>query len=203
MEHLETEVKFFLKDIVTIRNSIAELGADSLGRVFETNILFEDKNNSLLSKESLLRLRKDTKTTLTFKSQPPVKDNQCKILKELEVEVSDCTTMKHILESIGFHNALIYEKWRETFVLKSTNFCIDTMPFGDFLEIEGPKKDLKRLASAINMEWRKRSILNYHEIFTCIKEQLNLSFTDVTFSNFTNVNVDLSRYTHLFEAGGP
>jgi adenylate cyclase class 2 len=203
MEHLEIEIKFFLQDVSPIRNRIIELGADSLGRVFETNVLFEDKDKSLIQKKSLLRLRKDMKTTLTFKSQPPVKDNHVKILHELEVEVSDFSTMNRILESIGFHNAMIYEKWRETFVLQSTHFCIDTMPFGDFLEIEGPKKDIKRLASRINLEWRKRIILNYHEMFIRIKEQLNLPFSDVTFNNFKNVKVGLAQYSHFFEVGGP
>ena len=201
MEHLETEVKFFLKDVSSIRKRIIELGAGSVGRVFETNILFEDKNKSLIRKKSLLRLRQDTKTTLTFKSQPHEKDNHFKILKELEVEASDFSTMKLILESLGFHNELIYEKWRETFILSSTSFCLDTLPYGEFLEIEGKKEDIKKLAAKINLEWRKRIILNYHEIFNIIKEKLNLSFPDVTFSNFKNIKVDLAKYSHLFEAG--
>jgi len=36
-----------------------------------------------------------------------------------------------------------------------------------------------------------------------IKEKLNLSFPDVTFSNFKNIKVDLAKYSHLFEAGDP
>ncbi len=160
MEHIETEIKFFLKDVSSIRNRIIKLGAGSVGRVFETNIVFEDKNKSLIQKNSLLRLRQDTKTTLTFKSRPPVRDEHFKTLRELEIEVSDFSTTKLILESLGFHNEMIYEKWRETLVLNSTTLCIDTMPFGDFLEIEGPKKDIKKLASRINLEWRKRIIFN-------------------------------------------
>jgi len=203
MEYIETEVKFFLKDVNVIRNRIIKLGAGSVGRVFETNIVFEDKNKSLIQKNSLLRLRQDTKTTLTFKSRPPVRDEHFKTLRELEIEVSDFSTTKLILESLGFHNEMIYEKWRETLMLNSTTFCIDTMPFGDFLEIEGPKKDIKKLASRINLEWRKRIIFNYHEVFDLIKEQFNLSFSDVTFSNFNNVKVDLAQCSHLFEVGDP
>lgn len=203
MEYLETEVKFFLRDISSTRNSIIALGAERLGRVFETNILFEDKDKNLMRKKSLLRLRRDTKTTLTFKSRPPVKDNHYKIFRELEVEVSDFSTMKLILGSLGFHNEMIYEKWRETFVLNSTRFCIDTVPFGDFLEIEGNKKDIKELAFRINLEWEKRIILNYHELFNIIKKELNLSFSDVTFSNFKNIKVDLTKYSYLFEADDP
>jgi hypothetical protein len=34
-----------------------------------------------------------------------------------------------------------------------------------------------------------------------IKEKLNLSFSDVTFSNFNSVKVDLAQCSHLFEVG--
>lgn len=68
MEPLEVEVKFYIPDISPIRNRILELGAVSTGQVFESNIRFEDENKTLMKKKFLLRLRKDSKTTLTFKS---------------------------------------------------------------------------------------------------------------------------------------
>ena len=182
-----------------IRDRIIELSAVSRGRVFETNIRFDDADNHLIEKKSLLRLRQDTKTILTFKSEPPFKDDQFKILRELEVEVSDFTTMKHILESLGFREEQVYEKWRETFILNRTNLCLDTMPYGDFLEIEGQKDDIKKLASQIGLKWKKRILLNYLAIFDIIKQKLNLPFYDVTFSNFINIRFDLAEYLDLLE----
>jgi adenylate cyclase class 2 len=199
MEHLEIEVKFYLSDMDAIRDRILELGAVSMGRVFETNLRFEDADNRLIEKKSLLRLRRDTKTTLTFKSEPPFKNDQFKILKELEVEVNDFTTMKHILESLGFREEQVYEKWRETFRLNSTNLCLDTMPYGDFLEIEGQKEDIKQLAYRIGLKWQKRILFNYLAIFDVIKQKLNLPFYDVTFSNFINIRFDLAEYLDLIE----
>jgi adenylate cyclase class 2 len=199
MEHLEIEVKFYLSDMDRMRDRIIEIGGVSRGRVLETNIRFDDADNSLIQKKSLLRLRKDKTTTLTFKSEPPVKDNQFKILRELEVEVSDFTTMKHILESLGFREEQVYEKWRETFVLHSTNLCLDMMPYGSFLEIEGPKEDIKKLASQIGLKWEKRILLNYLAIFDVIKQKSNLPFYDVTFSNFINIRFDLAEYLDLIE----
>jgi len=199
MENLEIEIKVYLPDMDFIRDRIIELGAVSRGRVFETNIRFDDADNHLIEKKSLLRLRQDTKTILTFKSEPPFKDDQFKILRELEVEVSDFTTMKHILESLGFREEQVYEKWRETFILNRTNLCLDTMPYGDFLEIEGQKDDIKKLASQIGLKWKKRILLNYLEIFDIIKQKLNLPFYDVTFSNFINIRFDLAEYLDLLE----
>jgi adenylate cyclase class 2 len=199
MENFETEVKFYLPEVNPVRRRIMALGADFKGRVFETNLRFEDADNRLIQKKSLLRLRKDIKTTLTFKSEPPFKDDQFKTLRELEVEVSDFAGMKQILESLGFHEEQVYEKWRETFVLSYTHFCLDTMPYGDFLEIEGPKKDIKELASRIGLKWHQRILLNYLAIFDVIRKQLNLGFSDVTFENFKNIRFDLAEHPGLLD----
>ncbi len=203
MAYLETEVKFFLTDIRSLRNRIIELGADCKGRVFETNIRFEDKDKNLYQNKALLRLRKDRKTTLTFKSEPPVQNNQFKVLRELEVEVSDFSTMKHILGSIGFQPEQIYEKWRETFILNDSILCLDAMPYGDFLEIEGQKEHIKKVASQIGLQWEKRILLNYLAIFDIIRLKLNLPFNDVTFERFKNIRLDLEEYLDLLEAKRP
>ena len=158
MEYLETEVKFYLPNIDPIRTRMIDIGAVFKHRTFETNIRFEDAEKSLIKKQSLLRLRRDKKITLTFKSTPPFKDNQFKILQEFEVEVSDFGAMEHILKSLGFQEEQVYEKWREAYVLGDTYLCLDTMPYGDFLEIEGKKESIKQLSSQIGLLWEKRRI---------------------------------------------
>jgi len=200
VEFLETEVKFYLPDMEQIRTRIANLGAVFKGRALETNIRFEDAQKTLIQKKSLLRLRKGTKITLTFKSEPSFKDNQFKILEEFEVEVSDFDIMEHILKSLGFKEEQVYEKWRETYVLGDTHICLDTMPYGNFLEIEGKKESIRQLASQIGLLWEKRILLNYLAIFDILKRQLNLSFYDVTFSNFNNIRFDMAQYLNLIEA---
>ncbi|MGW8324576.1 MAG: class IV adenylate cyclase [Desulfobacterales bacterium] len=200
MKYLETEVKFYLPNIDSIRTRLIDLGAVFKHRTFETNIRFEDPEKSLIKKKSLLRLRKDKKITLTFKSEPPLKDDQFKILKEFEVEVSDFDAMEHILKSLGFKEEQVYEKWREIYVFGDTHLCLDTMPYGDFLEIEGTKESIQQLALKIGLLWEKRILLNYLAIFDIIKRQLNLSFYDVTFGNFNNVQFDMAQYLKLIEA---
>jgi adenylate cyclase class IV len=56
MQKLEVEVKFYLADIEAIRTHILELGAKSNGRLFETNIRYEDKNNSLMPDEEKIAI---------------------------------------------------------------------------------------------------------------------------------------------------
>ena len=199
MEHIETEVKFFITDPVRLREKIISLGALSGGNIFETNIIFEDKDKNLIKNKSLLRLRKDSKTTLTFKSPPPDEDSRFKMLKELEVEVSDFATAVRILESLGFIKEQIYEKWRETLVLGSTFFCIDKVPYGDFLEIEGNKEKIMEYASLLGLDWKERILLNYLELFDILKKSLDLSFSDMTFENFKKVGANFSKYFYAIK----
>lgn len=190
MEHLEIEVKFYITNVDLMCNNILGIGAYGMGRVHETNLCFDNNKNDLMQKNSLLRLRKDRSTTLTFKSLPVLQDKNFKVLNELEVEVSNFSTAKLILESLGFFKKQIYEKMRETFVIDNAKLCMDTLPFGTFLEIEDEKKNIKDISSRIGLDWGKRITTNYLEIFDRIKQKLNLTFVDVTFDNFKNLNVD-------------
>lgn len=201
-EHFEIEVKFLTTDAGCLREKLISLGAVSGGNFFETNIRFDDKNKSLFKNKSLLRLRRDAKTTLTFKSRPPVKDNRFKIMRELEVEVSDFFIAGQILESLGFIKEQIYEKWRETFTTGDTVFCIDKMPYGDFLEIEGQKEEIIKYSSLLGLDWEKRILLNYIELFDILKKPLGLLFTDVTFDNFKNIQIDFSKYLNKVKGEG-
>lgn len=201
MEQLEFEVKFFLPDSLFIRKKILGLGALPRGKFFERNIRFEDSDNSLMDKKCLLRLRHDQKSSLTYKSPPPKDSQQVKVFKELEVEVSDFKAMREILESLGYHGEQVYEKWRETLVLEKVHFCLDEMPYGNFLEIEGRQEDISHYARILELPWEKRILTNYLAIFEILKKRLNLEFSDVTFDNFKKVNIQLQEYLPLLEAG--
>lgn len=201
MENIEIEVKFYLEDIEGMRRNLLELGVESKGRVFETNIRYEDNQLSLIQKKTLLRLRKDEKTTLTFKSVPKTKSRDFKVFNELEVEVDDMATMGQILEALGFHPEQKYEKWRETLVLERTKMFLDRMPYGDFLEIEGQPQDIKNWIARLGLNWHRRILLNYLEIFEIIKKKLNLQIKDLTFKNFKNRNVDMTALLNKLEAG--
>lgn len=201
MDQLEFEVKFFLPDRLSMRKKILGIGALPRGKFFEKNIRFEDSDNTLMANKCLLRLRHDRKSILTFKSPPPKDSQQVKVFKELEVEVSDFQAMKDILESLGYHGEQVYEKWRETLVLEKVHFCLDAMPYGSFLEIEGSRADISNYARILGLPWEKRILTNYLAIFDILKKSLDLEFSDVTFDNFKGIDVQLQDYLPLLEAG--
>ncbi len=201
MEPLEIEVKFYLEDRNAVRETILDLGAESRGRFFESNIRFEDRDKSLVKRRCLLRLRRDDRVRLTFKSEPEEKDPRFKVYRELETEVGDFETMESILAALGFFPDQRYEKYRETLVLEDTQFCLDEMPFGDFLEIEGAKDEILKMVAALRLNWKERILFNYLKMFETIKQKEELRFNDLTFDNFEGVSVDFTRHLSLFTEG--
>lgn len=198
---VEIEVKFHIPEVGSLRDRFISMGAISHGRFFETNIRFEDETRSLKTRGMLLRLRKDKQITLTYKAPAPQSGNEFKIQHELEVRIDDFDTCRGILEGLGFHQEQIYEKWRETFVLQDTKLLIDTTPYGELLEIEGQKSDIRNIAQRLGLEWEKRILLNYLEIFELIRREEKLPFNDMTFDNFKLRHVDIGKYLPLLYAG--
>ena len=202
MKHLEIELKFFVSDFGPLRDKLRQLGAVCTGeRTFEHNVRYETEDDRLLKNRCLLRLRKDRRTTLTFKSPPPEADNRFKVYRELEVSLSDFDTMDAILNALGFYRRQVYEKWRETWQLDDAVLCLDTMPFGSFLEIEALPDPIMRWVRNLELVWEHRILANYLGMFSTLKRKEGWSFTDVTFANFVDVGLSFERYRHLFESG--
>lgn len=203
MEHLEIELKFYISNPSGLRGRLQDLGgACIVERTFEQNMRYETSDGRLLKNNCLLRLRKDRGTTLTFKSPPPATDDRFKIHRELEVRVSDFEAMEAILNALGYTRCQTYEKWRETWQLDDATLCMDTMPFGRFLEIEGSPETIMRIVHALGLCWEQRILSSYLGIFEILRKKEGLDFGDVTFDNFNTVNVRFDRYARLFEAGG-
>ncbi|WP_372683602.1 class IV adenylate cyclase [Desulfosarcina sp.] len=195
-------MKFMILNLSGLRGRLLGLGAVRIGeRTFEQNMRYDTEDGRLLKNNCLLRLRKDRGTTLTFKSPPPATDARFKIHRELEVSVSDFETMDAILNALGYVRCQIYEKWRETWQLNDATLCMDTMPFGRFLEIEGSPDTIMPIVHALGLSWERRILSSYLGIFEILREKEGLNFGDVTFDNFNTVNVRFDRYARLFEAG--
>jgi adenylate cyclase class 2 len=192
---LEIEVKFHLPSPETVRREIQALGVKSRGRVFEINYLHDDAAGTLQKRSQLLRLRQDREVRLTFKSKPSGEesDPRFKVLREIEVVVGDLTAAAAILDALGYRRCRVYEKWRETWRIDSVVLCLDALPFGDFLEIEGPSEEILAVAAKLGIDWHRRIVLNYLEIFERIRERFNLQFNDVTFDAFFTVRPFIDR----------
>jgi adenylate cyclase, class 2 len=200
---LECEVKFFIANPERVRDRLQRAGALPTGSAFETNYRYDRTDNALLARQCLLRLRRDRRNLLTYKTPDSSGGRQIKTHQELEIEVSDFDTTHQILEALGFHRAQMYEKRRETYEMGSVEICLDHLPYGHFIEIEGAADMLSSAAAGLDLAWRRRILANYLQIFEAIRSALRLPFNDVSFAHFQTVQADLTALIRRFEADPP
>ena len=99
-----------------------------------------------------LRLRRVNGTAkLTFKQRRPSK-SAIKYQQEEEVAVADAEAMAAILSALNFRPGLIYEKRRTRWKVGKAKVVIDELPFGLFMEIEAPVKEIKRVERLLGAE---------------------------------------------------
>jgi len=171
---LEIEVKYLDVDHAALRARLGSLGAQFMGRWFESNAVFDDPQRSLKARGTLLRLReKSGRVCLTLKRA--VDDCACdnatdaarpntKVCEETETDVADAKSMREILAGLGLIPALRYEKVREKWTVLGCEVCLDTLPFGDFLEIEGDEQDIDACAKALALPRDEASTATYHDL---------------------------------------
>lgn len=146
----EVEIKFPLRDAEGARGQLRLLGATRVDSVFEDNMVFDGPGGSLRSRGELLRLRRDRRNTLTFKS--PLPHPRFKVRHEVEVEVSDLDQARLLLESLGFQVVRRYQKERESWRYGDLAITVDRLPFGCFLELEGPEQSIAGAAAALGLD---------------------------------------------------
>ncbi len=193
-ERLEVEVKFYVPDLTAVHNRLLTLGAKiSKPRVYERNVRFDTADEALQQKWAILRLRQDTAVRLTYKGMPQhAAQSEARVREELELEVSDLETMTLILERLGYFPAQVYEKYRKTFVWKDVEIVLDEMPFGNFMELEGAEPAIKEAAAQLELDWHGRILTNYLGLMAELKQAYNLPFDDLTFANFSGLDVTVA-----------
>ncbi|MBS1796455.1 MAG: class IV adenylate cyclase [Acidobacteria bacterium] len=116
--------------------ALTGLGAEYVGADFEENVLF--LGHGLLEREAVLRLRRVGGATVVTYKQKIASDAGLKHHREYETTVEDFDEMAKIFEALGFHRSMVYEKRRRTWRFRDVEIVLDELPFGDFMEIEGP-----------------------------------------------------------------
>ena len=188
---IEIETKFYVRDLKKIETRLQALGAQLVQpRQFEQNLRFDLPDGSLRKTYRVLRLRQDEKAVLTYKGPGSNAVDGIRAREEWEVIVSDFATTQKILESLGYDIQFIYVKYRTTYTLENSHIMLDEMPFGLFVEIEGEKQsDVLTLAEHLNLDKDGAIPDSYQVLFERVKDALGLSFRDLTFDNFTGIDV--------------
>jgi adenylate cyclase, class 2 len=186
----EIEVKFYVLQLEPIRRRLDDAGCLlKAPRVHEINLRFDNPDRTLTQARRVLRLRKDRQAHLAYKGRG-VDEEGVRKRQELEVEVSSFDTAQALLEALGYEISFIYEKYRTTYLLGDLVIVLDEMPYGQFVEIEGPSADkIQQLALRLGLDWQARILHSYSYLFEKLSSELNLKFRDLTFDNFRELRV--------------
>jgi adenylate cyclase class 2 len=196
---VEIEVKFYVISLQDIEKKIKDLGGILVQeRCFESNLRFDTGDQRLRNLRHVLRLRKDTQNILTFKGAAE-SGKLVSIRQEIEVVVDDFETTRTLLEGLGYEVIMEYEKFRTTYSLLDTLVVLDELPYGDFIEIEGPDgKSIQKVARNLNLNWKARVMTSYTYLFEALRmvrpelEGKQLTFKDLKGFRFTPDEFDVS-----------
>ncbi|MBN2555072.1 MAG: class IV adenylate cyclase [Anaerolineales bacterium] len=178
----EIEAKFLAVDLPTLRKRALKHGGQIRSpRHLERNLRFDTRDGRLQADHAVLRLREDAAVRLTFKRRLDDFEHR----EEIECVVSDAEQAQRLLEALGYEIYFIYEKYREVIAFGVCELMLDDLPFGSFLEIEGPDvKAIQACAASFKLTWEHRLNRSYPEIFSLLKEQYKLDAPDATFEHF-------------------
>jgi len=141
---LEVEAKVKVDSHDAVRERLRTLGARWVSRVLESNHIFDTADRTLLAGGRGLRVRAYPQgegevppAAMTYKG--PVRDSRLKVREEIQTAVDDAGAAIALLKSLGFVEAVRFEKRRETWHLGDCTIELDELPhLGCYVEIEGP-----------------------------------------------------------------
>ncbi len=163
--HIETELKFPVDSFEAVTRILRQATGDNTPWYFEKNIVLDDEQGTLKKRDSLLRLRTGLGNKLTFKL--PVKgeeQGQAKSRQEYETGIENIQEMESVFRHLGLKTWLSYEKYRQVWKLDEAKICLDVLPFGRFVEIEGNQENINKTALMLGLDSDVATNKTYHEL---------------------------------------
>jgi adenylate cyclase class 2 len=176
---LEIEAKFWVPQLDDLRRKVLAAGGRPVtSRILEHNERFDVPDGRLRRGGEVLRLRRDRECTLTYKRALSSAEER----SEIEVRIDDLEAARAMLFGLGFVLIFIYDKYRQVLALDDTLIMLDELPFGSFVEIEGPSlQAIGRSAAALGLEWDRRVSRSYLSIYEALRQRLELPDEPATF----------------------
>jgi adenylate cyclase, class 2 len=150
----EIEVKLEVRNPRALKRRLVELGFRAIhARHFESNRLYDFTDGRLRKAGWVLRLRfADGGCLLTLKCGP-VASRSYKIRREVETPIGSGERLSRILQMLGMQETLRYERYRTLFAHRRSSatrqLAYDETPFGNYIELEGPKRWIDQTAQLL------------------------------------------------------
>jgi adenylate cyclase, class 2 len=199
----EIEVKFPVRNLAACARRLEAAGARlTVERVREINLRFDTADGSLTREHRVLRLRQDAGAVMTYKGAA-APGNEVSARQEIEFQVSDLGAAQRLLEALGYQVTVMYEKYRTTYTLAELTVVLDELPFGSFIEIEGPDAaTIRAAAESVALDWEARSTASYLALFTALCETCGITAQNLSFAEFEGIQVGIDDLNLRYADGG-
>lgn len=179
---LESKVKFELKKLPDILETLRENEAIFLGGSYEKTVRYDDENGAFSKKGMFLRTMSGFENKIALKEMAESENPDAFQHRVTEVEVEDAEGINYIFSKLGLTNQLIMEKYRLKWKIKDINISIDELPFGVYLEVKGTIKQINLIIRL--MKLNRNGIISgtYWDIFEELKKNNEYKHTkDIKF----------------------
>lgn len=175
----EVELKYLGADLDDVRRRLREAGARlAQPRALETNLVFDDAEQSLRQSDRLLRLRNGRELTVKL----PLADTAYKARQEINLDVAE-GDIEPFLAGLGYAVDWRYEKWREGWEVGGMWVTLDELPFiGNVVEIEGDRQKIDEVAGRLGLSGHATSTATYLELFQDHPASRGVEPGDMTFA---------------------
>jgi len=189
----EIEVKFPIANLALVEARLQSLEAQlTQARVQETNLRLDTSDQSLTRTLQVLRLRQDSQARVTYKG-PGITRDGVRIRQEFEFAVSDFEAARNLFDALGYSVSMMYEKYRAMYDLDDVHVTLDEMPYGSFVEIEGPQPaSIQAAATRLGLNWERRVLDSYTALFDQLRAARGFTFRDLSFANFAGMQSALA-----------
>jgi len=188
--HLEIEVKAHVADLAVVQATlVAHAAVLELPRLLEVNLRLDTPDGRLAQRGEILRLRRSADVRLTHK-RPAQPAGELLARPEVEVVVGDFEATREVLERSGFEVVVVYEKFRAQYRLGVVQVALDELPFGNFVELEGPSAPaLKHAARDLSLPWNHVFQGSYLNLFDWLRENRGVTARNLTFAEFAGIKL--------------
>lgn len=170
----ETEVKIRIQSPAVIRARLKRLDFVRIHpKTLEDNVLFDTPGRALRQVRSILRIRQyGSRWTVTYKGTPEA-DPYFKSRVELESAVENPEALRGIFVALGLVPVFRYQKFRTDYALRGTRglvnpilkLSLDETPIGDFVELEGTRRAIDRVAGKLGFSRSNYSTASYGALY--------------------------------------
>lgn len=171
----ELEVKVLNIDLAEIESKLKKLGAEYLGKEFQTNTLIDTGENFIENElDAYMRIRETNflsggETTITLTMKKNINREGIRENLEINTDISDKNAMLEIFKSLGYSVKEEGTKERISYKLGNIRFDLDTWDSGTYpypyMEIEVEKEeDLKEIMKKLDISKDKVSTKSIVEL---------------------------------------